>query len=69
MRKFKVLEYGSFLFFVLGALLFLFKYTIWGTSLLVVAIVFRSIYVLKMKGVKDSKEEYKDIIDNNMEEE
>lgn len=68
MPKFKILEYGSFLFFVLGAILFLLKYTFFGSILLAVAIVFRSIYVLKMKKVTDTKSEYKDVIDN-MEEE
>ncbi len=68
MNKLKILEYGSFLFFVLGALLFLFKFTVTGSLLLAVAIIFRSIYVLKMKKATDTKSEYKDVIDN-MEEE
>ena len=64
MKFLKVLEYSSFLLFVIGALLFLFQYTFLGTLILVLAIIFRGIYVVRTKNLKDKKEEYDDVIDN-----
>lgn len=69
MNTFKILEYGSFVCFVLGALLYLFDHATTGTILLIVAILIRAVWVLKVKKVSDKKEEFKDVIDDNLEEE
>lgn len=68
MNLFKILEYSSFVSFVIGALLYLYDYTVLGSILLVLAIALRGIWVLKVKNVSDIKEEYKDVIDDNIHE-
>lgn len=62
-NRLKLLEYGSFALFVIGALLFLLldKGYVVGTILLVLAIIMRKLYLRALKNDSEGKE---DIIDD-----